>query len=206
MRWLVVLLALAFVPAAAAKGPFQVCGSSGCAILSDETQLPLRLFGLPEGTATLDAPQPAPYYIVKFAGIGDTLAYWVPSSGVLRIVPQNAGGAWVRTLASEDALLREKAAGLKPYPAPTRVTAYVDYEPVKRAAGWLQLYTVGRPVTVSAQRPWLEVWLRGGHSPWNDGASRIWISRTGSYLMRDGVTVALPKQIADRVRRRLPLP
>jgi hypothetical protein len=206
MRWLILLLALAFVPSAAAKGPFQVCGSSGCATLSDETQTPVRLFGVPPSTPTIAPPLPAPYFVIRFADIDESLAYWVPSASAIRIVPQNAPAAWVATLPAEEALLRDKTAGLRAYAPPTRVTAYVDYEPVKSASGWLKLATIGKPATLTAPRKWLEIWFVGGRSPWNDGRLQLRISRTGNYLMRDGVTVALPKQIADRVRRRLPLP
>lgn len=198
-------LALVAVPSASAKGPFQVCGASACTILGPETQPPIRLFGLPDGTATIVPPPPAPYYVVKFADIAETLAYWVPSGSALRIVPQQGSGWWVRALPAEESLLRAKTAGVRAYPPPTRVDAYVDYHHVRQPLGWLKLATVGKPVRLTAARRWLDVRFFGGHSPWNDGSSQLRISRSGNYLMRDGVTLTIPRSVADRVRRRLPL-
>jgi hypothetical protein len=206
MRRVLVVLALFLVavPAASAKGPFQVCGASGCAVLGDEMQPPVRLFGVPDGP-TIATPAPAPYYVVKFADIAETLAYWVPSVSALRIVPQHGTGAWVSALPAEVALLRAKTTGIRPYAPPTRVDAYVGYDHVARAFGWLKLATVGKPVALSAPRAWLEITFFGGHSPWNDGSSQLRIARTGNYLMRDGVTLTIPKLVADRIRKRLPL-
>ena len=58
---------LVFVPAAQAKGPFQVCGASGCVELAPETQpWPVRQ-SLAPGTATLRAATPASYYMIRWA-------------------------------------------------------------------------------------------------------------------------------------------
>jgi hypothetical protein len=204
MRRLLVLVALVLIaaPPASAKGPFQICGSSGCATLGDEAQPPIR-FGTDATDPAVAVAPPAPYFVIRFQEdtASPPLAYWVPSASKLKFWT----GTWVTTLPNEDAVLREKTAGLTAYPAPQGVTAYVDYEPVKRATGWLKLFAVGKPVTLNKPRGWYEVWLRGGRSPWNDGSAQIWVSRTGNYLMRDGVTLMIPKQVADRIRRRLPL-
>jgi hypothetical protein len=200
-----VALALVAVPSASAKGPFQVCGASGCAVLGPETQPPVRMFGLPADTPAIAAPEPAPYYVIRFADITGTLAYWVPSRSALRIVPQSGPAAWVSALPAEESLLRDKTAALRPYAVPLRVQAYVDWQPVKQPFGWLKLATVGKPATPPAPPKWLDIWLLGGTSPWNDGSALLAISRTGNYLLRDGAVLTIPKQVADRIRRRLPL-
>src|SRR5438067_1828036 len=171
-------LALVAAPSASAKGPFQICGSSGCTILGDETQPPIR-FGTDAPDPVADAAVPAPYYIIRFANdvLNPPLAYWVPSAARLKFWT----GKWAATLPGEEAVLRDKAAGITPFVAPRGVTAYVDYEPVKASTGYLKLFTIGTPVTLTRQRGWYEVWLRGGHTPWNDGGSQVWISRTGNY-------------------------
>jgi hypothetical protein len=143
--------------------------------------------------------------VLRFADISGTLAYWVPSVSALRIVPQNEPAAWVAALPAEVSLLRDRTAGLRPYAPPLRVKAYVDWEPVKLPFGWLKLATIGKPVTAAATRKWLDIWLVGGASPWNDGSAHLAIARTGNYLLRDGITLTIPKQVADRIRKRLPL-
>ena len=78
---LVAVVLLVFVPAAQAKGPFQVCGASGCVELAPETQpWPVRQ-SLAPGTATLRAATPASYYMIRW-GQG-TIGVWVPAAGAL---------------------------------------------------------------------------------------------------------------------------
>jgi hypothetical protein len=137
--------------------------------------------------------------------VGGTVAYWGTKASALRIVSQNGPSGWIAIRLDEAALLADKTAGLRPYSPPLRVKAYVDWEPVKHPSGWLKLATVGEPAAVSSSRKWLEIWLVGGSSPWNDGSAHLAISRTGNYLLRDGAVVTIPKQVADRVRKRLPL-
>ena len=199
--------ALTVAPAGQAKGPFVVCGSSGCSVLSDETQPMVRILGVDGSTPTLAPIAPAPYFIVRFSDFSEPLAFWIPSASVLRLVPQNGSGVWVATLSSEEALLRDRTAGIKPYPAATRASAYVDYEAVKRGNSYLRLFTIGTPVAAApSTTKWLEVWVRGGHSPWNDGTALFWISRKGSLLKRDdGAVLKISPDVARRIRARLPL-
>jgi hypothetical protein len=203
------VVGLAFAPAAQAKGPLQICGASRCTLLGTEMQPPVRIVGVDPSTTPLVAPPaPAPYYVIRFTPFSDPLAYWIPSASLLRLVGSSTSvtGQWVATLPVEEGLLRDKAAGIEAYPAPTRTTAYVDYEPVKRATGYLRLWTIGTPVAAAPPTRWLEVWLFGGRSPWNDRNTLFWISRKGSFLKRDdGVVLRIPASIADRIRKRQPL-
>jgi hypothetical protein len=205
---LVAFVVLAVAPAAQAKGPFQVCGASGCTVLAQEAQIgamPLRVFELPDGTAASGPAAPAPYYVIRFADFSNAVAYWLPSASLLR-VSQNGGVVWRPTLPNEEAFLRDKTAGLAPYPTPSINHVLVDYERVKRPTGYAQLLTMGAPRTTSPTAyKWLDVWLSGPVSPWTDGTVSVAIARTGSYLLRNGVVFAIPKTVADRVRKRLPL-
>ncbi len=203
---LAVAAALVVAPPALAKGPFEVCGASGCAVIAPETQLPIRL-SVDAATPTVPPTAPAPYFVVRLAHFDGVLAYWVPSASVLRLLPQNWPAVWVAPLPGEDALLREKTAGLEPYPAPAHATAYVDYNLAKRGGTYLRLFTIGAPLAggAPATAAWLAVWLRGGHSPWNDGTASLEISRTGNLLRREGQVLQIPAALARRIRAGLPL-
>lgn len=196
MKRLLVLgvAALALVPAAQAKGPFQVCGSSGCAELAPETQAAVRL-SLPPGTATLPAVRPAPYFVIRW-GHG-SLGEWVPSAGALRL-----NGEWVAPLASELSLLQDKTAALAPYAAPKHADAYVDWERVRNGDGYLKLLTVGTRVAgAPARASWVDVRVMGGSTPWNDGTVSLSVSRLG-YLLRDGHVFRISPALARRVLAR----
>jgi hypothetical protein len=188
--------------AAQAKGPFQVCGASGCKALSPETQLPVRL-GIEAGTQALTGVAPASYFTIGFADFG-AFAYWVPSAGVLRIVPQNDTPVWVTPLESELALLVEKTSGMRPYAAPRHAVAWVDYERVRNGDGYLRLLTAGTPALAPVGMKWVSVRITGGVSPWNNGSVSLWVSRSG-YLKRDGQVLRIAPALAKRTLARLPL-
>jgi hypothetical protein len=196
---LVLAAALVLAPAAAAKGPFQVCGASGCTELGPETQFPLRLTVAPS-TQTLSTAAPAPYFTVRW-GHG-VVAFWVPSSGALLL---GQPPAWVAPLESELAVLRARTAGMAPFAPPKYAVAYVDWERVKNGDGYLRLMTIGRPVAAApAPTRWVDVLVMGGISPWNDGSISLSISRSG-YLKRDGHVYRITPALARRVLARLPL-
>jgi hypothetical protein len=199
------LAALAFAPSAFAKGPFEICGVAGCAVLGSETQPPVRVFGGMSRVPHVAPPAPAPYYVIRFADIDAPLAYWIPSVATLRIVSSSARGIWIGTLADEETLLRDKTAGLQPYAPPTRVDAAVQFKAVKRTTGYLRLFTIGTPVA-TPQVGWLMLWLSGGNTPWTDYTNVFWISKKGSFLKRDdGTVVKIPAAVATKIRARLPL-
>ena len=195
---LLAVTVLVLVPAAQAKGPFQVCGASGCAELAAETAAwPVRMSIAP-GTPTLRAATPASYFVIHW-GHG-ALGFWVPSAGALRL-----NGSWVAPLDGELALLRDKSAGLTPYAAPKHAVAYVSWERVRNADGYVKLVTVGTPVAAApAKTQWTDVRVMGGTSPWNDGSVSLSISRTG-YLLRAGDVFRISPQLAKRVLARLPI-
>ena len=141
---LVAAVLLAAAPSALAKGPFKICGVSGCAVLGPEDQPLIRLGNTTGGT--LAPPAPAPYYAVRFGDdVGSTLAYWIPSVSVLRLFTSGPA-VWVAALPAEEAVLRAQTAGLQPYPAPKHVAAFVDDGNVRAGDTYLRLYTIGTPV------------------------------------------------------------
>jgi len=170
----------------------------------------VRIIGVDPATPTIAAPVLAPYFVIRFGDgsgspRGHPLAYWIPSASVLRL--PGRPGLWIATLPSEEALLDEVTAGLRPYAAPARVSVYVEYEAVPRPSGYLRLFTIGTPVAGSPSAGgWLEIWIMGHRSsPWTDGSTTLWISRRGSLLKRDGQVFRIPLSLAKRIRGRLPL-
>jgi hypothetical protein len=198
-------LVLAVAPAASAKGPFQICGASACAVLAPEGQPPIRLFTVDPATPSASAPAPAPYFLIRFADQGSPLGYWIPSASMLRV--QGQPWRWVAALPSEVALLGETTAGLQPLAPPARPTTFVGSYPVKRSTGYLRLLTMGTPMAQApANTRWLDVWFMGARSsPWTDGTTSLQVSRRGGYLKRDGHVFRIPLAVAKRVRGRLPL-
>ncbi len=195
---LLAVTVLVFVPAAQAKGPFQVCGASGCAELAPETAAwPVRMSIAP-GTQTLRPATPASYFVIRW-GHG-ALGFWVPSAGAFLL-----NGSWVAPLDGELALLRDKSAGLTPYAAPKHAVAYVSWEQVRNGDGYLKLVSIGTPVAAApAKTRWTDVRVMGGTSPWNDGTVSLSISPTG-YLLRAGDVFRISPQLAKRVLARLPI-
>jgi hypothetical protein len=196
---LVAVVALLAVPAAQGKGPTRVCGASGCLDMATEAETfggAVRLSIAP-GTPTLGAVAPAPYF--RIDGIGGPQV-WVPSRNALRV-----GDEWVAPLANELALLRDKTAGLAPFGVPRHASAFVDWNRVRNGDGYIRLATLGVPVAAAPRGTrWIDVWVMGGDSPWNDGSIRISVSRNG-YLLRDGRVLRIPVSLAKRVLARKPL-
>jgi hypothetical protein len=195
---------LTVAPSALAKGPLQVCGASGCLDLGPETDTS-KWVGTAPGASSLAPPAPAPYFVLRFGDFGGTQAYWIPSVSVLRTF-QSTSVVWATVAPETEAALVRLTAGLQPYAAPKRAIAFVDYANVKRGDTYLRLYTIGRPVaSPPASTVWLGIWLHGGTSPWTDGMSSFWISKTGSLLKRDGQVLRISPAIAKRIRAHLPL-
>jgi hypothetical protein len=201
---IVAAVALAAAPAGLAKGPLQVCGASGCAALGPETDTPTWLGAAP-GASSLPPPAPAPYFVLRFSDIAATVAYWIPSASIMRTVQSNTI-VWVGLAPDAEAALIRLTAGLQPYAAPKRAAAFIDYENVKGGTTYMRLYTIGTPIeSAPSSTVWLAIWLHGGKSPWNDGMSSFWISKTGSLLKRDGQILQIAPPLAKRIRAHQPL-
>jgi hypothetical protein len=207
-RWLVVaafVMLVALVPPAGAKGPVQLCGPTGCVELSrDPTGIGWAPGYYPSGSR-VPAAAPSPFYVIRFADIPDTLAYWIPSAGALRVGSFDST-RWVPVRGEDLAALTTGAADLEPFGAPRVVRAQVGERAARGGASYLRLFTVGTEVaTGRSPAGWLRVWITGSPTPWTDGRNSLWISRRGSLLVRDGQMVRLPKLLAERVRARVAL-
>lgn len=198
-----VVLAVALVPAAAAKGPVEICGKSACAMLASETEA--GPYVGPSTGATRVAPSaPAPYFALRFAGFPGTLSYWIPSAHALRY--DSGRVTWVETTPQQQTVLAHAAKGLAPRAAPTKLYVTVDGVMVRRPTGWLSLFTIGTPATSRVRGPWRVVVVGGPTlSPWTDGADTFRIARRAPYLERDGRLFRIPAAIARKIRARKPL-
>jgi len=201
---LVVALGCVFAPQASAKGPVAVCGPRACVTLGSEVDV--RWWG-PADAAQARPPAPAPFFKLRFtAHEGDPLAYWVPSTGLLRSGARAGGPIWFTPSADEAALLTRAAASLQPFAVPTRANVTVGYRSVPHGDWtYLRLFTMGTPVTTADVRHWLPVDMWGPDTPWTRCVDCLLVSRTAAYLKRSGEVVTIPSRIAYRVRHRLPL-
>ncbi|HEV8250197.1 MAG TPA: hypothetical protein VGQ15_09515 [Gaiellaceae bacterium] len=197
-------LACVFVPQASAKGPIALCGPAACATLGSETSL--RWWGPADGSHVAP-PAPAQFFKLRFsAHEGDPLAYWVPSTGLLRTGARPGGPVWFQPSSEEAALLTQAAASLQPFTAPTRANVTVEYRSVPRGDwSYLRLFTMGTPVPGANTRTWLPVDMWGPDTPWTNCVDCLLVSRTDAYLKRSGDVMRIPLRIAYRVRHRLPL-
>jgi hypothetical protein len=204
---LIGLLALVFASDALAKGAVQVCGPAACVQLADETTPPTWLFGgSGEVSRVFAVPAPASYYVIRFADVRTTLAYWIPSSAMLEIVSQAGVGVWMSAPTEDQAQLRHLTNGVEPFAAPTRADVYVNGNKVKAAtATFLRLFTIGTRVAPPTRVSWLPIWVGGGSSPWTDARADFRISKTGAYLWRNGLVLKIPAATAKKIRTRQPL-
>ena len=112
----VIVLALAFAPAAVAKeiAEAKVCGADGCEAVADESSR----FALMDAGSPTEPPTRAPYYEVsaEFAAEGhrETVGFVaVPEHKVIRY----DDGNWYTMTTQQTALIKELTAGAKPFPA-----------------------------------------------------------------------------------------
>lgn len=122
---LMVVVPLLSAPAAQAKGTAQVCGATGCETVTDPGVVgPLRsTFG------PAPAPEPAPFYVVRFCSRADCRGpidwsyLYVPSAGTMRA--DNMGSGPVRWMQASllRSLLGPLTKRLEPHPASTTWTS-----------------------------------------------------------------------------------
>jgi hypothetical protein len=205
LRWIAVAVVFAClaVPQASAKGPVVLCGMDGCRDLGTE---PFFQWLPAAYKAHVRPAAPGAFYKLR---IGDhSLAYWVPSTRVLRVSDGDGPATWVQPRPTDLALLGEVSSGLQPFPAPTRADAMVDLVDVPRgSATYLRLFTMGTLARspVRAKR-WLDIDIFGGNTPWTDGRYWMWVAKTGPYMRHvDGDVMRISPRVASRIRQRLPL-
>lgn len=165
LRRLVTLIALVLMagaPAAQAKGTAQICGASGCTTVTD----PGDVGNLRSTFGPTRAPEPAPFYVVRFCsqadcrGLGDWNYLYVPSAKAMRA--DNIGKGPVRWMQASllSSLLAELTRDLEPYPAsPTWTPVTIDPTTVtgedRFPVGWIAV--AGLAVLIS-----LILWRLGG--------------------------------------------
>lgn len=208
---LVLGVALAAASGAVGKAPpggVDVCGlGEACVHLAggDAEQVWIRTTN-PGG-----APAAAPYYVVRWEGLGgraEGSAYYVPSHAVMRFVypgnPQTLS-SWREVEPGAVAVLRRAVSGLRPLTvaAPTRVT--VGGRPVRAPATYLRLFE-GTHVWSWPSTRWLRVTLAAAApSPWTDGFSDVTLATRPGYVSVDGWVYRIPKAVARRALKGLPL-
>ena len=217
----VVVLSLALVPpaavhdAAASTSGLAICGPNKSVEVRREAaqKLPVTY------TSRLRAAAPAlpqSFYKVQLNGSrscnvsnpGAPIAFFVPAAGDIRILNAVGQAFWVRLSAPLTKLLRHAARRLKPFHAPTRLaSATINDQSAAKPSTYLRLYTLGTPVPQKrVAGGWLPIMLIGSSTPWTDGNNRLWVSRRGSYVRRDGELVRITAAIAERIRRAAPIP
>ena len=126
---LVLLVALALVPEATAKGPvtLQICGTADCRKLhtSDHGRLVHGVFDLVDSFDFARWPPPAPYYELRFKE--DSVRSWLGNGPMFLVLRHDAlgiGGEWRRVPRRLSASLEGATRGLRPF-APPRLTKVV---------------------------------------------------------------------------------
>jgi hypothetical protein len=217
--------------AAAKEAPtaLRVCGASGCLIVGDAEAA--RSVWSDSRRIAPAPPAPYlrvqfaqgrdSYYPVA-------PMFYVPAAHALRLRNGLDLAEWRAPAAVTEAALAAAAAELPPFAPPTKVRAEVDRRPARDGSSYLLLFRIaGAPRDDPAGQPpptrddvferhlddwvayfgrvrrvWMPVQLRSSApSPWSDGASDLWVSRRGSLLRRDGEVVAVPPQLAAKIRR-----
>jgi hypothetical protein len=203
--------------AAQAKAPpdgIEICGPNACAHLglADAEQFWVR---------SHDSGRPVaagPFYVFRWhwPGGADETAYLVPGGRAIRwrttgahaIRPSRVMSpdvTWTGVQTSAIALVKQAAAGVQPYPAPTLTRVTVAGREVRAPQTYLRLLR-GKPTWLWPATPWLRVTLESAApSPWTDGVTTVQLARVGSYVSIDSWVYRVPKSVAQRARRGLSL-
>ena len=200
----VALLAFA-VPAAQAKAPplgVKICGATACRSVSQEDAERMGIWHL---ASSVTPGKPAPFYVVRYrwnAKDPEQTSYWIPSTGLLRVVTPNLISWYRFGRGALEPFVTDPAAITMP-----RITAVtVRGRAVRGPASYVRLFTEGRRVDVWPEYSWLRVrFTSTAPSPWTDASADVRISSGGAFLLRDDIVFAIPKRMADRVRRGLAL-
>lgn len=208
---LVLGIALVAAPGAAGKLPLggvELCGAAdACVRLPDA--------GLERVWVATTHPGPvseaAPFYVLRWRW-GEQrpaeTAYYVPSHRAMRWQvqgPPEIRMSWREVGHNAVAVLARAARGLRPLaaPAPTRVS--VGGRVVRAPVTYLRLFKGVHAWTWPAT-PWLPVTFEAAApSPWTDGRSMIALSRLPGFVAVDGWVYRIPKAVARRALKGLPL-
>jgi hypothetical protein len=111
----------------------------------------------------------------------------------------------MRVNANARTVLSQAATGIEPFQVePTRVT--VGGREVRAPATYVRLLQARTFLATWPATPWLAVEFETAiPSPWSDDAAEILLARQGRLLSVDGWVLRIPKTVAQRARRGLPL-
>jgi hypothetical protein len=196
---------LAIAGGAQAKAPrtgMDLCGASGCRHLA-WAEAEQVMIGWQQNLAR---PAPfAPFYAVHvpWSPTEEQIVYWVPSAGAVR--GDRRAPLWMRVNANARTVLSQAATGIEPFQVePTRVT--VGGREVRDPATYVRLLERRTFLATWPATPWLAVEFETAiPSPWSDDAAEILLARQGRLLSVDGWVLRIPKTVAQRARRGLPL-
>jgi hypothetical protein len=161
-RALVVAIALgglALAESAIAKGPFtvEICGSSGCTSVRQDSEggdrgaLGNTLLAALDGgrlkAPTVGTPAPAPFLTLRISEWDESpTSYYLPSRRLLRVAPY-----WFRAPDGFVRRLRAVAAHLEPWPAPTLTRVLVDGRPAVEPARFAVLLSPLPPAPIPTE-------------------------------------------------------
>jgi hypothetical protein len=214
---LVLMVALAGVPAAQAKAPpegFRVCGPGACVSFSQDAaeQLAINLF-FGAASTLYAAPSPAAYYTLhwRWQQPGpEATAYYVPAAGAAYMLSSTSGPVgtargWLTLGTVAQTALAQTTATLAPFPAAVPTRAAVGRKVVRDPTGYGSLWSVGTRTSIldSPDARWLRVRIfTAAPSPWTGS---VWIGRHKPLLMRDNVVFRISRGLATQVRHGRPL-
>lgn len=201
-----IVLAAVLAAGASGKAPptgIEICGDGGCNTIAAE-RAELVVIRALYGSGSEPAA-PAPFFLVRWQwpNAPEQRAWWVPEGGLVRGV----NGRWVSQSVSSEALLREAATGLRPFPAPTLTRVVVGGRLAENPQSYLRLLRGGKLASsFDGARGWIDVRLASlDPSPWTNGASWVRVSRRGGWVWRDVLIYRVPPALAERARRGLSL-
>ena len=222
-RALFIALATALLsPATAAAkevSALRVCGSSGCAQLTDKALL-ARIGEGSDGATRAPAPQLQPYYRLAYtvsAAPGENFdggktqstftSWYVPGAHVTQSVDEAGYIVWYPVTRPFADALAKLTANLRPYGAPKLSSVRVDGREVRRPQSYARLLVRGDATDPVAATDWRSVVFYSTRpSPWTRGGILMDVSPSKHALHRGGLYVKLPGRVTSAAAAARPLP
>jgi hypothetical protein len=201
--------ALALADTGAAKGPFaiEICGSSGCTSVHQETvgrepdALGTTLLAASDRkflkSPTVGTPAPAPYLSLTLEDwVGSATFYYVPSRRLLRMAPY-----WFEPSAGFVRRMDRVAAAVHPFPPPTPTRVRVNGRRGPDPASYAALLgpLPAAPIPTEAGKPMTLTLSSERASPWTDVP--ITYFPAVQTLYRDSQWLRMPERLGRAVER-----
>jgi hypothetical protein len=204
---LTVLIALAAVPIAQAKGrqtSLELCGREACVTIRDDRVITGLM---PYGRATVSPPPLSPYYAIGPRVRYDGLVYYVPGAGMVatsRLEPTLGGSryvVWLPVNARARRLVDEYASRLEPFPALRITQVRIGDRLVtgSSAASYARLLeaTFDEAAAPPAVHDWLAIDLRSDRpTPWTAERAEFLYSPGANLLDRGLSIIRVPDSLA----------